>query len=87
MRKKSKDVLLQKQQKLEQYASDYANAVNFVHNALENLQNVENSMEEEIQATSAYIRGLQETMDNMIAERDRNHRIIGNFKKLLTEEL
>lgn len=87
MKKKSKDVLLQKQQKLEQYASDYANAVNFVHNALENLQNVEISMEEEIQATSAYIRGLQETMDNMIAERDRNHRIIGNFKKLLTEEL
>lgn len=87
MKKKSKDVLLQKKQKLEQFATDYTNAVNFVHNALENLQNVENAMEEEIQATSAYIRGLQETMDNMIVERDRNHRIIGNFKKLLTEEL
>lgn len=87
MKKKSRDVLLQKQQKLEQFATDYTNAVNFVHNALENLQDVENAMEEEIQATSAYIRGLQETMDNMIVERDRNHRIIGNFKKLLTEEL
>ena len=87
MKKKSKDVLLQKKQKLEQFATDYTNAVNFVHNALENLQDVENAMEEEIQATSAYIRGLQETMDNMITERDRNHRIIGNFKKLLTEEL
>ena len=87
MKKKNKDVLLQKQQKLEQLTANYNNAVNFVHNALENLQNVETSMEEEIQATSAYIRGLQETMDNMIVERDRNHRIIGNFKKLLTEEL
>ena len=85
--KKNKDVLLQKKQKLEQFATDYNNAVNFVHNALENLQNVETAMEEEIQATSAYIKGLQETMDNMIVERDRNHRIIGNFKKLLTEEL
>lgn len=87
MRKKSKDVLLQKQQKLEQLTANYNNAVSFVHNALENLQNVETSMEEEIQATSAYIRGLQETMDNMIVERDRNHRIIGNFRKLLEEEL
>ena len=87
MKKKNKDVLLQKQQKLEQLTANYNNAVNFVHNALENLQNVETSMEEEIQATSAYIRGLQETMDNMIVERDRNHRIIGNFRKLLEEEL
>ena len=87
MKKKAKDVLLQKQQRLEQLTTNYNNAVSFVHNALENLQNVETSMEEEIQATSAYIRGLQETMDNMIVERDRNHRIIGNFKKLLTEEL
>lgn len=87
MKKKSKDVLLQKQQRLEQLTTNYNNAVSFVHNALENLQNVETSMEEEIQATSAYIRGLQETMDNMIVERDRNHRIIGNFRKLLEEEL
>ena len=87
MKNNKKDVLLQKQQKLEQLTTNYNNAVSFVHNALENLQNVETSMEEEIQATSAYIRGLQETMDNMIVERDRNHRIIGNFKKLLTEEL
>lgn len=87
MKNNKKDVLLQKQQKLEQLTANYNNAVNFVHNALENLQNVETSMEEEIQATSAYIRGLQETMDNMIVERDRNHRIIGNFRKLLEEEL
>ena len=87
MKNNKKDVLLQKQKKLEQLTANYNNAVNFVHNALENLQNVETSMEEEIQATSSYIRGLQETMANMIAERDRNHRIIGNFKKLLTEEL
>ena len=87
MKKNKKDVLLQKQQKLEQLTANYNNAVSFVHNALENLQNVETSMEEEIQATSAYIRGLQETMDNMIVERDRNHRIIGNFRKLLEEEL
>ena len=87
MKKNSKDVLLQKQQRLEQLTTNYNNAVSFVHNALENLQNVETSMEEEIQATSAYIRGLQETMDNMIVERDRNHRIIGNFRKLLEEEL
>lgn len=87
MKNNKKDVLLQKQQKLEQLTANYNNAVSFVHNALENLQNVETSMEEEIQATSAYIRGLQETMDNMIVERDRNHRIIGNFRKLLEEEL
>ena len=87
MKKKFKDVLLQKQQKLEQFATDYANAVNFVHTALDNLQNVESSMETEIQSTSAYIQGLQETMDQMIVERDRNHRIIGNFRKLLEEEL
>lgn len=87
MKKNKKDVLLQKQQKLEEFTADYNNAVNFAHNALKNLQNVESSIEAEIQATSAYIRGLQETMDNMIVERDRNHRIIGNFRKLLEEEL
>ena len=87
MKNNKKDVLLQKRKRLEQLTANYNNAVSFVHNALENLQNVETSMEEEIQATSAYIRGLQETMDNMIVERDRNHRIIGNFRKLLEEEL
>ena len=87
MKNNKKDVLLQKQKKLEQLTANYNNAVSFVHSALENLQNVETSMEEEIQATSAYIRGLQETMDNMIVERDRNHRIIRNFRKLLEEEL
>lgn len=84
--KRNTDVLARKQRRLAKFGSDYNKAVLAVHKTLDNLQSLETKMDEEIQSSEVYIRSLQETKENMAIERERAHRVIGNFKKLLEEE-
>lgn len=78
-----KDVLTQKQQELAAYTEQANTAVSLVTSTIDNLSRINDAISEKIQEIEAYQSELTRTRDGLTGARDKNSRIISNFRALL----
>ena len=83
--KKSKqvDLLMEKRQKLEQYTKSFDTAVELVTLTVDNLTTLSADIEKTVSEIEAYQAELDATKEQLSAKKQKNDRVIQNFKALI----
>ena len=81
--KTTADVLTEKRQKLDQYARKFDSAVELVTRTVDSLSVLSGEINSTIVEIENYQRELAETRDQLSEEKQRNDKVIQNFKALL----
>lgn len=78
-----KDVLAQKQEELTAYQEQANAAVSLVTSTVDNLSQINDAISEKIQEIEEYQAELAKTRDGLNDAREKNARVINNFRSLL----
>ena len=81
--KKTKDMLVAKQAKLQKLTAKADNAINLVTRTINDLDNTNQEIDATVVEIDDYIAKLSTTRDSLARNRRYNNAIISNFSKLL----
>lgn len=82
----SVDVLEEKKKTLAEYMDEFDCAVSVVTGTIDNLNQLGEDIDKTIQEIEDYQRNLEETKTGLEEARQKNSRVIKNFKALLAED-
>lgn len=80
------DVLTEKRQKLDQYTQKFSSAVELVTRTVDNLSVLSSEINSTIEEIEAYQRELAATKEQLADEKQKNDKVIQNFKALLATD-
>lgn len=80
---KKNDTLVRHQRNYEQYEQRYNSSVSLLHCTVRELETLGASMDDEIAQIDAHMAELDKTRSQMVASRNRNGKVVENFKHLL----
>lgn len=81
-----RDTLARHQKNYQEYEQRYNASVSLLHCTVRELENLGANIDEELAAIDAHMNELSQTRDQIAASRDRNGRVVQNFKNLLCIE-
>lgn len=80
------DVLKQKKKALDSYTSQFNSAVSLVTSTIDNLNALDERIQTSISEIESYKSELDVTRNGLVAAKNKNERVIENFKSLLAVE-
>lgn len=83
--KNALDMLEQKKQKLNTYSNIFTNAVSIVNTVIDTLTNANSDIEQTIAEINEYQQELSNTAKGLQESKDKNEKVIKNFKALIAE--
>ena len=83
--KNALDMLEQKKQKLNTYSNIFTNAVSIVNTVIDTLTNANSDIEQTISEINEYQQELSNTAKGLQESKDKNEKVIKNFKALIAE--
>lgn len=81
--KKTKDMLMQKQEKLKKLSDQYSVLTATVTDVVQGLADISNDINDNLSEIDTYKKELDNTADGLRAALDRNEKVMSNFKALL----
>lgn len=82
-KKTKQDVLAKKREELAKYTTKADEAVSLVTSTVDSLSQINESISEKIQEIEEYQSELTKTRDGLSSAREKNARIINNFRALI----
>lgn len=84
--RKKQNILLEKQAQLNAYVTQYDSAVSLVTNTVDKLGQISQNIEATICEIDDYQKSLEHTKANLNAAKNKNDRVVANFRALLGED-
>ena len=83
--KKQQDILTKKREGAEFFTKQFDTAVNLITNTISMLTHANESIDREMGEITDYQNRLDETKNDLAAQKDRNEKVIRNFNALIGE--